>query len=104
MKLVNSLGYAVLGAADGETGLDLLAEHPEVSLLLTDVVLPGGLSGPELADRAHERRPDLKVLFMSGYTEIAGAWAGRSIEDTELVRKPFRKSELAAKLLSALRG
>jgi len=65
-------------------------------------VLPGGLSGPELADRAHERRPDLKVLFMSGYTELAGVQAGRSIDEAELVRKPFRKSALAERIRAAL--
>jgi PAS domain S-box-containing protein len=104
MNIVNSLGYTALGASDGVTGLEALEEHAEVSLLLTDFVLPGGSNGLELAERARERRPGIKVLFMSGYTQTAGDWAGRSIEDTDLVRKPFRKSELAAKLRAALRG
>jgi CheY-like chemotaxis protein len=101
-NIVTSLGYNVLDAADGEIGLAVLEAHAEVSLLLTDVVLPGRVGGPENAKKVRALRPDLKVLFMSGYTELAGVQAGRSIDEAELVRKPFRKSALAERIRAAL--
>jgi DNA-binding NarL/FixJ family response regulator len=73
-----------------------------VSLLLTDVVLPGGSSGFDLAEKARERRPNLKVLFMSGYTEIARITARQTIEEAGLINKPFRKSELAERIRAVL--
>ena len=100
--LLTQLGYEVLEAANGEAALELLQEHPEVDLLLTDVVLPAGLNGPELARRARQRLPGLRVLFMSGYTENAIIHNGRLDADVILLEKPFTKRALAMHVRQAL--
>jgi signal transduction histidine kinase len=104
LRVLESLGYRPIGAADGEAGLRALEQRSDLSLLLSDVVLPGGMNGPDLAAVARQRRPGLKVLFMSGYVEIAGTDADRLIGEDELVRKPFRKSELGEKMRAILDG
>jgi signal transduction histidine kinase len=99
--VLRELGYEVLEAADGETGLQLLQARPDVDLLFTDVVLPG-LNGRELADRAMEVRPDLKVLFTTGYTRNAIVHNGRLDEGVALITKPFSYAALAAKVRKIL--
>ena len=68
MKVLGSLGYVALEATDADSALAMLGRHPEVALLFTDVVLPGGVNGAQLARLAREHYPDLKVLYTSGYT------------------------------------
>jgi CheY-like chemotaxis protein len=75
-----------------------------VDLLLSDVVLPGGMNGPELAERARQNDPALKVLFMSGYAETAFQSRDRFRGDAAMLKKPFRKRELAQRIRSALDG
>ena len=96
------LGYRVLEASSGPQALALLAAHPDVALLFTDVVMSGGMSGVQLAEAARALRPGLPVLYTSGYTENA-------ISDEELVEgnalllgKPFDRAALADKLQQAL--
>jgi signal transduction histidine kinase len=93
-----NLGYAVVQAADGIAGHRLLAEADRIDLLLTDVVLPNGMSGPTLARDAQARRPGLRVLFMSGYTKNAVVHDGALDSGTHLLTKPFRKADLARKI------
>ncbi len=100
--LLEGIGYETIGAATGEAALAVLRERPEVALLFSDVVLPGGMYGPEVAVEARRIRPDLKVLFLSGYIEIAGIRAGQMPGEHELVRKPFRASDVAEKVRAAL--
>ena len=95
---LESLGYSVIQASDGETALTLLDKAPHVDLLLTDVVMPGRMPGPRLAQLARERRPDLKVLFMSGYTEDAFVHQGRLDPGVTLLSKPFRRDDLERKI------
>lgn len=95
--VLRELGYAVLQARDGESGLQLLRKRPEVDLLFTDVVLPG-LNGRQLADRALGIRPDLKVLFTTGYTRNAIVHNGRLDDGVSLITKPFTYAALAAKV------
>ncbi|RZI85379.1 MAG: PAS domain-containing sensor histidine kinase [Rubrivivax sp.] len=102
-KQVVSLGYRVLEAANGAQALELLAAHPEVALLFTDVVMSGGMSGPQLAERARALRPGLPVLYTSGYTENAMAHHGRLEEGMLMLGKPYRRADLAEKLQQALR-
>jgi len=85
----------VLEAATGSAALEELGSTSRVNLLLTDVVLPGGMNGRELATEAQQRAPGIKVLYMSGYTENAIAHHGRLDADAELLQKPFRKTDLA---------
>ena len=82
--------------------MGVLDQVPEVAILFTDVVLPGGMLGPELAREAPCRRPDLKVLFASGYADDAIVKQRRLDEDMELIGKPYRKVELARRLRAIL--
>ncbi len=79
-------------------------EGYEAALLFNDVVLPGGMGGPELARETQRRRPELKVLFTSGYSENAIVHHGRLDEDVELIEKPYRKESLARRLNTILGG
>jgi PAS domain S-box-containing protein len=100
--MVGELGYRVLTASDAATALDVLDAHPEVDLLFTDVGLPGGCNGRQLADEARRRHERLKVLFTTGYARDAIAHEGRLHPGIEVVFKPFRYSELALKIRQAL--
>jgi len=96
--ILRELGYTVLEAHIAAAGLQLLERHPEILLLFTDVGLPGGMNGRELADAARKLRPDLKVLFTSGYARNAIVHDGRLDAGVTLITKPFTYADLAAKL------
>ncbi len=96
------LGYCVVEAGDGPSALDQLEAHPEVELLFTDVIMPGGMSGKDLANEATARRPDLKVLYTSGYTENAIVHHGRLDAGVLLLSKPYRRDQLRQRLHQAL--
>ncbi len=83
-------GYTVLTAPDGATALVLLRDHPQVDLLFTDVVMPG-LDGVEVARRARQESPGLKVLFTSGY-------AADVVPAGRLLKKPYRPQQLAGEI------
>lgn len=100
--MLQELGYQVLEAANGPEALDLLRQHPEVQLLFTDVVLPGGMNGRELADEAVQRCPGLKVLYTTGYTRNAIVHHGRLDPGVQLLSKPYAFAELAAKIRAVL--
>lgn len=95
---LTDLGYRVLDAGDAATALRLLDQHPEVSLLFTDVVLPQGLNGRQLADEARRRRPGLPVLFTTGYTQNAIVHNGMLDPGVDMIGKPFTLAEVARKL------
>ncbi|MDA0230390.1 MAG: PAS domain S-box protein [Proteobacteria bacterium] len=97
-----SLGYRALMAKDGREGLAALDNEPTIDLLLSDVVLPGGMSGPDLAVEAKSRSAGLKVLFMSGYAESMFEHASSLVGGLGLLHKPFRRLELAQKVRAAL--
>jgi PAS domain S-box-containing protein len=100
-----SLGYAVLAVSNGAEALAAVEAAPQpFALLLTDVVMPGPLTGEDLAKEVVRRWPGTKVVFMSGYTEDAVVSHGRLEADVLLLSKPFRKSELAIMLRQALDG
>jgi PAS domain S-box-containing protein len=99
---VVNLGYQVLTAANASQALVELAAHPEIALLFTDVVMPGDMDGRQLADAARQDRPDLPVLFTSGYTENAIVHQGRLDPGVMLLNKPYRLTDLAEKLRQAL--
>jgi DNA-binding LytR/AlgR family response regulator len=80
----------------------LLNAHPEIRLLFTDVVLTGGMNGRQLADEATKIRPDLKVLFTTGYTHNAIVHHGRLDEGISFIGKPFSAAALAAKVKAVL--
>ncbi|MBX6324008.1 MAG: PAS domain S-box protein, partial [Rhodospirillaceae bacterium] len=99
---LRALGYAVDEAPDGPTALRLLPSLGHVDLLLTDVVMPGGMNGRQLAERAQAQQPGLRVLYTSGYTENAIIHHGRLDPGVHLLTKPFRKVELARKVRAVL--
>ena len=96
--LLRDLGYRVLAAATGPEGLRLLDQHPEVRLLFTDVALPGGMTGRQLAEEAERRHPGLKVLYTTGYARNAIVHQGRLDPGVELIVKPFSSAALAGKI------
>ncbi len=104
VALVASLGYEILAASDGKAALRALQESSRINLLFTDVVLPGGMNGPALAAEVQRRRPEIKVLFMSGYTEKGILHQAQLPEGSELLNKPFGKADLARKLRQVLDG
>jgi len=104
MTLLTGLGYRVVLARDGSEALAQLKEHPEVALLFTDVVMPGGLGGRELADRAQALQPGLPVLFASGYTDNGIVHQGRLDPGVLLLAKPYRRADLARRVRQALDG
>ncbi len=98
---LGELGYRVLEADGAATALRLLDLHPEITLMFTDVVMPD-INGRRLADEARARRPDLKVLFTTGYTRNAVVHNGVLDSGVELIGKPFTVEELAAKVRDLL--
>ena len=98
---LRTLGYQVLAAEGGKAALALIDEHDNIDLLFTDVVMPG-MSGRVLADAAREKRPGLRVLYTSGYTENAIVHHGRLDAGVKLLPKPYRRAELARAVRAAL--
>ncbi len=99
---LRALGYRVMEAPAGPQALELLEQVADFDLLFTDVVMPGGLNGPKLAEAARRLRPGIKVLFTSGYTENAIMHHGRVDASVELLSKPYRRQELATKVRKVL--
>jgi nitrogen-specific signal transduction histidine kinase len=99
---LRDLGYQVTAAADGQAALVELRSDAPFDLLFTDVVMPGGISGRQLADEAQRLRPGLPVLFTSGYTENAIVHQGRLDPGVQLLQKPYRRGDLAMKLRKVL--
>ncbi len=99
---LQELGYRVLTAVDGPSGLNILRSDTRIDLLLTDVGLPGGLNGRQVADAARVNRPDLRVLFITGYAENAAVGNGLLGPGMELITKPFDLTVLANRVRSIL--
>jgi signal transduction histidine kinase len=104
VKLLARLGYRTIEAKDGPEALALLDGAGRIDLLFTDVVLPKGMNGTVLAREVQQRRPGLKVLYMSGYTANAIVHHGVLDKGVHLLSKPFRKVELARKVRDMLDG
>ncbi|OSJ19622.1 hypothetical protein BST63_02020, partial [Bradyrhizobium canariense] len=104
VETLRELGYRVIEAHDGPSALRLLERQPRVDLLFTDVVLPGGLTGAQVAAQAKTVRPTLKVLFTTGYARNAIIHHGRLDKGVQLLVKPFSFSDLAAKVRDVLDG
>ncbi len=99
---LKNLGYKVTVARDGHEALAIIKQTPDFDLLFTDVVMPGGMKGPELAVAARKINPALRVLYTSGYTENAIVHHGRLDPGIHLLNKPYRRHDLALKLRQAL--
>ncbi len=101
-EILRELGYRVIGVPDGASALRVLAQDAGVRLMFTDVGLPGGLNGRQLADEARRLHPGLKVLFTTGYAKNAIVHQGRLDPGVELVMKPFTYAALATKIRKVL--
>lgn len=102
VESLRELGYRVLEASDGPSALRILEREQDISLLFTDVVLPGGMTGAQLAAQARGLRSDLKVLFTTGYARNAIVHQGRLDAGVQLITKPFTFEELAIKVRDVL--
>jgi PAS domain S-box-containing protein len=99
---LHSLGYRTFAAADSRAALAYLERGQPFEVLFTDIVMPGGMTGRELADEVTRRRPGTRVLYTSGYTENAIVHHGRLDPGVMLLSKPYRKSELSSMVRRAL--
>jgi PAS domain S-box-containing protein len=102
--VLKELGYNALESADSGGGLKILQSNARVDLLITDVGLPGRLNGRQLADAARAARPDLKVLFITGYAENAVLGNGRLEDGMHITTKPFAMDGLARQIREILEG
>jgi CheY-like chemotaxis protein len=97
-EVLDDLGYATLEADDGKSGLKFLESDRRIDLLITDVGLPGGMNGRQLADAGWALRPELKVLFITGYAENAVIGNGHVRPGMHVLTKPFAMDTLAARI------
>jgi len=95
-------GYQVLTATDGKQALGQLAGDARIALLFSDVIMPGGMNGYQLAEQAMVQQPNLKILLTSGYTEKAIAHNGQARFESNLLSKPYTQSELIRQIRKTL--
>ena len=101
-EVLEGLGYAAIEAADGVSGLKVLQSDVRIDLLITDVGLPGGMNGRQMADVARQSRPKLRVLFITGYAENAAVGHGHLEPGMHLLTKPFSIEALATRVKSII--
>ena len=103
-EVLNEAGYGAIEAAEGPSALRALAAAPRIDLLITDVGLPGGMNGRQVADAARSLRPHLKVLFITGYAENAAVGDGHLPRGMSLMTKPFAMEDMARKIGDMLKS
>ncbi|MGY4287897.1 PAS domain S-box-containing protein [Bradyrhizobium sp. LM2.7] len=101
---LGSLGYRTLAAGDGATALALVEQGAKFDLLFTDIIMPGGMNGQELAAAVRRLRSGMRVLYTSGYTDNALDHEGHLDPGVALLRKPYRKSDLSLRIREVLAG
>jgi PAS domain S-box-containing protein len=104
VEALRELGYRVIDVHDGPSALRLVEHEPNIALMFTDVVLPGGMSGAVLANAVRERHPNIKILFTTGYARNAIIHQGRLDKGVHLLTKPFTFAQLAGKVRDVLDG
>ncbi len=100
--VLQDLGYTAIEAADSVAGLKILQSDVRIDLLISDVGLPGGMNGRQMADAARLTRPDLKILFITGYAENAAVGNGRLAPGMAVITKPFPVEALASRIREIL--
>ena len=103
-EILGELGYAAIEAADGASGLAILQSDARIDLLVTDVGLPGGMNGRQMADAARLSRPDLRILFITGYAENAVVGNGHLDPGMHVMTKPFAMDALATRIRDLIVG
>ena len=101
---MRDLGYDVLEAGDGDVAWEIIAAADRIDLLCTDIMMPGSMNGFDLARRARERRPNLRLVYMSGYPDKALESAKPANGNVPYLAKPFRANDLAAGIKRAMEG
>ena len=96
--VLHGLGYATIEAADGGSAIRALQSNARIDLLITDVGLPGGLNGRQVADGGRTLRPDLMVLFITGYAENAVFGRGHPDRGMLVLTKPFTTGDLVSRI------
>nr|WP_218892738.1 hybrid sensor histidine kinase/response regulator [Duganella sp. 1224] len=104
VEMLDDLGYDVIEADDGPSALALFAGHQDIDLLVTDVGMPNGMTGRQLADAIRARRPDLPVLFVTGYAEHAVLNHGHLERGMQILTKPFAADALARRVQELTAG
>jgi CheY-like chemotaxis protein len=95
---LSQLGYHTLAAPNAEAALKILSGQERIDLLFTDVMMPGGVLGPTLAKRARELRPDIEVLFTTGYADTSALSGTVGLSSADIIHKPYRNEELALRI------
>jgi CheY-like chemotaxis protein len=103
-EVLEEQGYAVIEASDGPSGMRILQSAARIDLLITDVGLPNGMNGRQVADAARQTRPTLKVLFITGYAENAVVGNGHLDKGMQVIAKPFAMDVLAQKIRELVYG
>ena len=101
-RTLSDLGYQVVEVATGAEALEVLASEVEIDVILTDIVMPGGVLGPDLAKQVRDRDPDMPIVFMSGYADQADARHQLRKRSGVFLQKPFTLQELVAVLSSSV--
>jgi CheY-like chemotaxis protein len=99
---LTDMGYIIIAVRNGREAVEMLRTRSDFDLLFTDVVMPGGMSGMDLADEAQRLYPELPILFTSGFTENAAIHSRRIVPGTLILNKPYTGEELAAKIRGAI--
>jgi PAS domain S-box-containing protein len=104
VKILQNQGYTVVEAENGAAAIERLNDGEAFDMIFTDVILPGGMNGVEVAEEARRIQPGIKVLYTTGYAETSVAHHGRLDPDETLVNKPYRRTELLEKVRATLEG
>jgi CheY-like chemotaxis protein len=102
LAFLRSLGYTTYEADNAESAREILAKHRDIALLFSDIVLGSGMTGYDLIREARKLYPGLPALLTSGYERAASEDEGSSSLDVDVLRKPYRREQLAAALRKAL--
>jgi CheY-like chemotaxis protein len=104
VEVLEQAGYTALEAEDGPSGLKIIDSEARIDLLITDVGLPGGMNGRQVSDAARVSRPDLKVLFVTGFAENAAVAGGHLEPGMAVITKPFVMADLANTITEMIEG
>ena len=100
--ILRDYGYGTLMARHGREALEILADHSEIDLLFSDLIMPGGMDGLSLAREAHRRHPALKILLTTGYAEASLERTGLARPEFDILNKPYRRADLIRRVRAAL--
>ncbi|MGD0735898.1 MAG: PAS domain S-box protein [Terracidiphilus sp.] len=104
ISYLDEMGFTSFAATDGASAIDILKQHREIDLLVTDIVMPGGMNGVELVQKARVLRPDLKIIYSSGFPAEALAERSMSLVDGPLLHKPYQRHEFTSIIHHVMEG